>query len=184
MKTLPLIGGLAALMLSACTSMEVAAPDPETGRLEASHEAVVVSQKAVPLDEKKDLILVTANDFFVKQTAALGYFGEVIDREELEAIVIRENLIEQVPGVQDKIGIARAARAYEPFLWLEVDVREDDASNKLYLQLILQEAATMEELWRAERYIDTVWAGMNDQNTFYPLFNALLDYIEENSEER
>lgn len=175
--------GAAALALTACASqMQVAQMDAETGRLAATTKAVVVKSEPMALDDRRSLILVTANDFFEEQTEALGYFGEVVNRAELEEIIIREGLIDEVPSVQDKIGIARAARAYEPFLWLELDSRKE--GNTPYLQFVLYDAGTMEEKFRAERPIDMVWMGMNDQNTFYPLFNTLLDYIEENSEIR
>jgi hypothetical protein len=54
--------------------------------------------------------------------------------------------------------------------------------TKKYGQFVLTKPDTLEDILVVEKYLDYVWAGVNDQNTWYPLFNSIVDYIDENSE--
>ena len=53
--------------------------------------------------------------------------------------------------------------------------------QKKYAQFILTDPLTLEEIFITEKYLDYVWAGVNDRTTWYPMFNSFIDYIRENS---
>jgi hypothetical protein len=52
--------------------------------------------------------------------------------------------------------------------------------NKPYLQLIATNPDTLEDVFVSEVHLDFVWAGVNDQNSRYPLFNALIEWMNKN----
>lgn len=163
-----------------CTNMKVAEIDKNTGRFPTTVKATVVKDVEFDLGSMKSLILAPDNEFVLGQLRNIAYFDEVITLEDLEEIIIKNDLTEQVPSIREKIGINRAYKAYKPFLWLRFDTREE--GNKTYGQFILTKPDTLEDIFIVEKHFDYVWAGVNDQNTWYPMFNALVDYIEANSD--
>ncbi|MGB0867540.1 MAG: hypothetical protein ACPGSC_13600, partial [Granulosicoccaceae bacterium] len=86
---------------------------------------------------------------------------------------------DRVPSLQNADGIQRACQEYKPFLWLHFKTRHEN--NRVFGQFALINPEDMRELFLAERPLDYQHAGVNDQNTWYPMFNALIDYIDENS---
>lgn len=179
-KTILLITAVSILALFGCTTLKVVDPDPNTGYFPAAKKATVVKSEKINLDERKGLLLVGRSDFTGRMAENIGYFEEVIDVEDLEKIIIQEDLTEEVPSLREKIGLNKAAKAYKPFLWLRWNYRVE--GNRKYEQLILTDPLTLEDYFIAETYMDYMWAGVNDQNNNYPAFNALIDYIAENSE--
>lgn len=171
-----------AITLTGCGTYQAVAPiDPATGLLPTEIEATTLKSEKFDLDQRKELLVfVGDNEFVVEQVNTIGYFDEVLGREELEAAIIKADLVDKIPTVEGLIGLNNAAKNYKPFVYLDFDSREEGTNG--YLQLVLTDAASMDELFRAERYLDTIWEGVNDRNTFYPLFNALIKYIEDNSE--
>ena len=168
------------VFLAGCTNMKVVEPDPQTGLFPATKTATITKNVEIDLDNKKSLILVPNGDFTGNMVRNIGFFDEVINFEDLEKIIIRENLTDAVPGVGDRIGLNKAAKSYKPFLWLRWDSRKDGI--KEYSQLVLTDALTMEDYFVAETYMDYAWAGVNDQNNHYPMFNALVKYLKQHSE--
>lgn len=64
-------------------------------------------------------------------------------------------------------------------MWLRFDTRTEGGKN--YGQLILTNPDTLDDYFIVEKWFDYTWAGVSDHNTWYPLFNALVDYIDANS---
>jgi hypothetical protein len=83
-----------------------------------------------------------------------------------------------VPSLNEPIGLNKLYRAYKPFLW--VSFKRVQKENKPYLQLTVTNPDNLEDVFVSEIYLDYVWAGVNDQNTRYPLFNALIEWINQN----
>lgn len=166
-------------LLVGCTTLKVVEVDPATGYFPGEKRATVTTSQEVELDSINDLVLVPTGDFTVNMVKNIGYFDEVITFEELENIIIKNDLTEQVPSVKDRIGINKAAKAYKKFLWLRWDIRQD--GSKKYQQLILTDPITLEDLFVCETLLDYVWAGVNDQTNWYPMINSLIDYIKKNS---
>jgi len=159
--------------------MKVAELDPVTGRFPTKSTATVVKNEKVELDTMKALLLLPDNDFIKGQIGNVHYFDTTITLDDLETLIIKNDLTDEVPSVRDKIGINKAYKAYKPFLWLRFDAREEN--GKSYGQFILTKPDTLEDIFIVEKHFDYLWAGVNDQNTWYPMFNALVDYIDENS---
>ena len=141
--------------------------------------ATITTNKPLDLDSRKALILVPTGDFTGSMVKNIGYFDEVINFDDLEKALIQNNLTDEIPSLNGKIAMNKAAKKYKPFLWLHWDTRKD--GNKSYQQLILSDPITLEDYFISETYLDYVWAGVSDQANAYPAFNALIDYIKANS---
>ena len=169
----------AALFLSGCTVLKVVDVDPKTGYFPTSVKATVIKSEPIDLDAKKALILVPKPDFLQAQIKNIGYFGEVISFETLEDRIIKANLTDKVSSITDRIGINNAAKNYKYFLWFRVD--HTGTNPHMHSQFILTDPITMEDYFIADTPLDYMWTGVNDQHNWYPMFNALIDYIKANS---
>ena len=162
-----------------CTRMKIAQVDPKTGYFPSSSKATTIKAEKVDLDSMNALILVPNNEFLKGQIINLSYFTEVISFDDLETLIIKNNLQDQIPSIKGKIGLNKAYKLYKPFLWFRFDSR--GSGREKYAQFILTNPDTLEDIFIAEQHLDYVWAGVNDQTTWYPLFNSLIDYIKDNS---
>ncbi len=169
------------ILVTGCTSLKVVEIDPSTGFFPGAKRATVVKNIAIELDNRKDLILVPNGDFTGAMVKNIGYFNQVIDFVELEKLIIKNSLTEEVPSVDDRIGLNKAAKAYKPFLWLRWGLRRD--GSKEYRQIILTDPVSLEDYFIAETFLDVVWAGVNDQNNYYPMMNSFIEYIKEHSDD-
>lgn len=168
-----------AIATTACSSMKVAQVDPKTGHFPATAKATVVVNKPIDLDARKELIVAGNSEFILGQLRNMNYFGEVITVSDLEDRIIKAGLTDKVPTLRDKIGINKAAKHYKPFLLLRIDTRGSGTSE--YARLILTDPLTLEDYFVTETHLDRIWTGVNDQNNWYPMFNALIDYVAQNS---
>ncbi|MFP4281824.1 MAG: hypothetical protein ACLFR7_06420 [Opitutales bacterium] len=191
MKTSSLLGVLvlvgAGLLVSGCTTIgEAKAINPETGRIDTNMSygtaATVVHEESVDMAPYRDLILVLGGDFFREQTELTGYFERVVDREEMERLLITEDLTDLVSDVTNYISWKKIHDNYGPFLVLKPDRR--DAGGKDFFQLKVIDPATASDLFVAEVALDYMWKGVNDDTVFYPLYNAFLDWMEANTGEK
>lgn len=167
------------MALAGCTSMKVVELDPTTKRFPTNTKATIVSSVDTELDDMKSLLLLPDNNFVKGQIGNIGYFDQTMTIDSLETLIIQNNLQDKVPSVRDKIGINKAYKEYKPFLWLRFDTRQE--GNKTYGQFILTKPDSLKDILVVEKHFDYVWAGVNDSNTWYPMFNAIVDYIDKNS---
>ena len=171
-------------LLSACgTQMKVASVDEKTGLLKSERgdigKATVVTAKKMPLAPFKSMAFMSsAGDWGVEQLKAVKYFDQVLSYDDLQKLVIANNLTDKVPSLNEPIGLSKLARAYKPFLW--VKFKQVRRENKTYMQLIATNPENLEDVFVSEVYLDVVWAGVNDQNSRYPLFNAFIAWVNQN----
>src|ERR1700685_6668 len=173
-----LIVVLLPLWVLACSSQRVVELD-STGHLPGRTTATVVLSKPFDLDSRKYLIVVPPNDFMKGEVTNMHYFTDVITPEELQRAIVQSGLADKIPTMTDLIGISNAAKYYKPFLWLHGKTRGTGTSR--YAQFILTDATTLDDLLIVETHLDPIWTGVNDQFNWYPMFNALIDYIKANS---
>ncbi|MCW5655623.1 hypothetical protein [Hydrogenophaga sp.] len=172
------------VLLAACgTQRQVAAVDPNTGRLVSEKgtvtEATVVTSHKFDLPRHKQMAFVSGlGNYGVDQLRMFGYFDQVVSYDDLQKIVISNRLQEQVPSLNEPIGLSKLYRAYKPFLW--VHFKRVERQNKPYLQLVASNPDTLDEVFVAEVHMDFVWAGVTDQNARYPLFNAFNRWVQQN----
>lgn len=179
-----LFTSLICCLLAACgTQMKVAEVDSKTGQLKSEvgqvSKATVVISKQLALAPYKGMAFVSGGgEFGINQLKAVGYFDQVLNYDDLQKLVIANNLQDRVPSLNEPIGLNKLYRAYKPFLW--INFKRVVKENKPYLQLIATNPDNLEEVFVSEVYLDFVWAGVNDQNSRYPLFNSLIEWINQN----
>lgn len=179
-----LIASLFIVLLTACgTQGKVATLDEKTGRLKSEmgdvSKATIVTSKPIALNSLKGMAFISGTgDWGVEQLKAIKYFDQVLTCDDLQKLVITNNLSEKVPSLNEPIGLSKLYRAYKPFLWVKFKLVRKD--NKPYMQLIATNPENLEEVFVSEVHLDYVWAGVNDQNSRYPLFNAFIDWVNQN----
>ncbi|WP_033399036.1 hypothetical protein [Riemerella columbina] len=164
-------------MTNSCTVMKVSEKN-DNGYFDSTKKAETVASIPFDLDANKSLLVVPSGGFMKGMAENIGYFDKVITFEELEKDIIRDNKQDEVGNTSGKIGINNIYRKYKKFLYLRFDESEQK-KNRIQLKLINPE--NFDELFVGETLFDVVWSGVNDQNTFNPLFNSFIDYIEKNS---
>jgi hypothetical protein len=175
---------LCVALLSACgTQMKVASVDEKTGQLKSERgeiaKATVVTAKKMPLAPFKGMAFMSGtSDWGIEQLKAVKYFDQVLSYDDLQKLVIANNLSDKVPSLNEPIGLSKLSRAYKPFLW--VKFKQVRRENKTYMQLIATNPENLEDVFVSEVYMDFVWAGVNDQNSRYPLFNAFIAWVNQN----
>jgi len=179
-----LIASTFMVLLTACgTHMKVANVDEKTGLLKSDRgevsKATIVTSKKLPLSTFKGMAFMSnASDWGVEQLRAIKYFDQVVSYDDLQKLVVANNLTDKVPSLNEPIGLSKLYRTYKPFLWVKFkQVRKD---NKPYMQLIATNPETLDDVFVAEVFMDYVWVGVNDQNSRYPLFNAFIDWVNQN----
>ena len=172
--------GWLCIALCGCASgaFKVASPDWASGYYPTQHAANVATAIDVQLDTQRQLLLQERGYFTHTMVSNIGYFDVLIDRDELETRIIAGGLVESVGSVNDRMGLYRAARDHQPFLWLRWAVRE--TPKRRYQQLILTDPLTATDLFVCETPINAL-TGVRDEVNAYPLFNALINYIASNS---
>ena len=150
----------------------------EKGLFKASKKADILVNKPFNLDENKSLLVVPNSPFMKGMVEEIGYFDKVITFDDLEKDIIKDNKQDEVGTLNGKIGINNAYRKYKKFLYLKFD---DNKEKSKRIQLKLVNPEDFDEIFVADTLYDDFWVGVNDQNTFNPLFNALITYIKGNS---
>jgi hypothetical protein len=170
---------VATLAMTACTVFKVVEVDPKTGYFPTRNKAKVIANTPIDLDSKKSLLVAANSDFEQGLLKNIAYFDEVITWDELQKRIIAANLTDKIPSVSDRIGVFNAAKYYKPYIFLRIEFKGE--GQEQYARLALTDPLTMEDYFLTETHLDHTWAGVNDQNNWYPMYNALIDYIKDNS---
>ncbi len=166
------------LILVSCGTVGKVTERQENGKFQASKEAEIIKSIPFDLDSQKTLLVVPNGEYMLGMAENINYFDKVIKFEDFELEIIRDEKQEEVGSLSGKIGLSNACNKYKPFLYIQLD-DNDEKSN--YVQLKLINPKNAEELFVTEIFMDFLWAGVHDRNTFNPLFNSLIEYIESNS---
>lgn len=183
-------GMLGALSLSACSStFEPTALDATTGRFPVSTvlpaEAVKV-QRDYPVDSHRRLLLVRTNlssmtqyeQYFETSFENIGFFEQVVRPDEFERLLVQSGKAEEVSGTTGFAGLAQAARAYGPFMVVDINLTAD-VGYQVGMTMTVYDPANAAELYKIEHGV-TNWAGL-DGVLFEPSFNAFIDWLDKNS---
>lgn len=181
MKSVIIFTSLILSLLSCKTFWKVIDINQETKNFPTLEKATIVFSQPMNLSYEKSLIVVpeVGNDdtYFKEMISKFNFFHDVIGLDGLENRIIKSNLTNKVPVINDRIGFNNAAKYYKPFLWLHAKMRVD--GNKSYEQFILTDALTMNDYFVEEVLYDPYGRGVNDQTVWYPLLNGLSDYLRE-----
>lgn len=128
----------------------------------------------------KALVIVPTGEFLYGMTKKLNYFDTVVTFETFQKDIIKANKQDQVGDISGLIGLNKAYKHYKKYLYLNFE-RKGTGRYDMKLRLKLTNPGTLEEIFIAEIPYDPYISGVNDQNTFYPLFNKLIDFIKRSS---
>lgn len=171
-------------MLTACgTQMKVAEVDEKTGLLKSERgpieKATVVVAKRMSLAPYKSMAFMSnTSDWGLGQMRAIKYFDQVMSYDDLQKLVIAKKLQDKVPSLNEAIGLNKLYRENGPFLWIHF--KQTTRDSKRYMQLIATNPDTLEDVFVSEVVLDLIWRGVTDQNSRYPLVNALIEWINAN----
>jgi hypothetical protein len=182
---------VAAFTIAGCgTTGKVVQPNSSgylaTGNGSTERAKTVIADK-INVADYKAFALATMGSSAVKQIRGLGIFADVIEIQDLQARIIENNLQDKVPSLapNDRIGISNAGRHYQKFLWIHFEVEKRD--DRKIVKLIATEAASSKDVFVAEREVNSNVLALaygigapNDQNMWYPLFNALVAWLKSN----
>lgn len=175
---------VAVLALSACgTQLKVAEVDPGTGRLKSERgevtTATVVTAKPVSLAKFGGRAFITnGGNFGHEQLKATKLFSEVLTYDDMQKLVVKHDLTDKVPSLNEPIGLSRLYKAHKPFLW--VHFKQITRDNKVFMQMIATNPEDLDDVFVSEVHLDYVWKGVTDQNSRYPLFNAFIEWARKN----
>lgn len=167
------------LIIISCGTLGQVTERKENGRFGATKSAKIIKNVSFDLDSKKSLLLILNGDFMYGMSQNLNYFDRVVKYKDFELEIIKAKKQEEVGALCGKIGLSNANNNYEPFLYLVFN--SENKEGLIYQQLKLINPEDAEELFVAEIDKDFYLRGVYDKNTYYPLFNSLIEYIEENS---
>lgn len=181
---LAFLAAATASILAGCSTVGTAKDlDPATGRIKTQSiygetKATVLKAEKVDLKKYQPLILTLGGRFFKAQTEKLNYFTVVVDRQDMEQLLIREGKSDIVSDVTNLLSWKKIADNYKPFLVLRADIREE--GRKAFAQLKVIQADTATEVFVSEVKLDFMWKGVSDDTVFYPLFNTFIDWVNAN----
>jgi len=184
LQGLAILFSATALFLSGCSTVgEAKDIDPATGRIKTESvygtiKATVIKSEKIPVQNYRPLILVLGSKFFKEQTVKFGYFEKVVNRQDMEQLLIKEGKSDIVSDVTNMLSWKKIADNYRTFLVLRPDIREEGRTS--YAQLKVVQADKAEEVFVAEVKMDFMWKGVNDDTVFYPLYNAFIDWVNAN----
>jgi len=150
----------------------------QNGLFKATKQAKILRSDNIDLDLHKSLLIVPNSDYMKGMAENINYFDKVLTMEEFEKEIILAEKQDEVGALTGNIGLNNAYRKYKPFLYLKFD---NSTEGKKKIQLKLINPDTLEDILITETAFDYIWAGVYDANTFNPLFNQVVRYIQSNS---
>lgn len=113
------------------------------------------------------------NDFFVESFRNMRVFAKVLQKPDLESLVIERKLTDRVTNISDLIGLNQLQKQIGPFLIVEPYV-EWKGSYNYYAQLKAIDPESGETVLLLEQTAFN-WAGLDDPLLF-PLLNGFLQW--------
>ena len=171
---------LIATTITSCGSFEkVTTLNANTGRFPAKNKTVITLKKtSVNVDTLKTLIIVPNTTYWIEMSKNMKYFKEVMTFAGLQKDIIAKGLTDKIPTVSDRIGLNNAYKYYRPFVILNM-TKAQKPGNGWYAGLTLYDPGKADYIFQNEIWLNLMWDGWTDQGTMYPLFNSMLDYLNE-----
>ena len=151
----------------------------KNGRFKASNTAEILKSVPFDLDTHKALLVVNNHEFYLGMARNINYFDSVITLEEFEQEIINAGKQKEIGSLTNIEAFSNAYTKYKPFLFLANNIEEGDET---YWQLVLINPVNNEELFANQMLYDfDNILKITDKNTYNPMYNGLIDYIESNS---
>lgn len=113
------------------------------------------------------------NEFFVESFKNMKVFNKVVQKTDLESLVVERKLTDKVSNISDLIGLINLQKQIGPFLVVEPYVEWKGGYNFFaHLKVIDPESGETVLLLEQNAFN---WAGLDDP-LFFPLLNAFLQW--------
>jgi hypothetical protein len=167
-----------AMLVTSCGTFEkVTTLNSTTGRFPAKTKTVTILKKTiVNADTLKTLIIVPDTPYWIEMSKNMKYFNEVMTFSELQKDIIAKGLTDKIPTVSDRIGLNNAYKYYRPFVIINI-TKVQKPGKGWYAGLTLYDPGKADYIFQNEIWLNLMWDGWTDQGTMYPLFNSMLDYL-------
>jgi hypothetical protein len=124
----------------------------------------------VKTDEKDE----TLNSFYLETFKNMKVFDQVMNKADMENLVIEKKLTDKISSVSDKIGLHSLGKEIGAFLVVEPYV-EWKGGYDFIANLKAYDSENGKDVLVLENKAFN-WAGL-DKPLFYPLFNAFLEWV-------
>jgi hypothetical protein len=114
------------------------------------------------------------NEFLIKTIEKMGAFDRVVLKSDLEAFVLEKKLTDRISNISDLVGLNQLQKQIGPFLVIEPLVEWKGGYN-YWGHLKAIDPSTGETVFLVEQNAFN-FSGLDDP-LFYPLFNALLQWV-------
>ncbi|KXF80749.1 hypothetical protein [Enterovibrio coralii] len=173
-----------ALLGGCSTTLKTTSVNTDTGEFETSHKISHGGVKiAEPFEEgyanmvyvKTDEKAQEYNDFFINSVKNSNKFNKVMSKQDMESLVLREKLTDNVSSVSDLIGLHNLQKHIGNFLILEPYVEWKGGYNYTSSLKAIDAETGETVLYLVNDAFN--WDGL-DQPLFYPLFNGLIQWAD------
>jgi hypothetical protein len=170
-----------ALLAGCATTFKSAAPDaaghfPTTTKL-TPKEVVTVTPFdpafAKMLYVKTDTKSEKYNTFFVDSLKQATRYDKVVDKDQLQSMIIQMNIGDRVQNVSDLVGLNNLSKEIGPFLLIE-PYAEWKGGYNFAGELKATDPRTGQVVFYVKKTAFN-WSGL-DQPLFFPLLNAFVDW--------
>ena len=124
---------------------------------------------------------VQVRKFLKESMQNIRFFGRVADQQELEAYVVQHGLSGRSPNITDLVGLHSLQEVVGNFLVAEMTV-EFKGGYRFEAELKVIDLGRGETVFEASSKA-TNWDGL-DEPLFYPLLNALVDWLHQKGDVR
>ena len=141
---------------------------------------IIIAIKTNP-DTLKTLIIVPDGTYYKEMINNLKYFEEIRTIEELQNDIHKKALKEEIQNLSSLIALNKAYRYYKPFVILKIKKGKatiDDKKTAFY-EMSLYNPKSTDIIFQSRISYDPFIEGEGAKNIMYPLFNSLLDYLNE-----
>jgi len=173
----------AVLLVSGCSTTLTPHEIDTSGKFPTSSKLSADSVKTIkPFAEKyKTLAYIKTddskvkkyNEFFVESFNNMKVFSKVVQKSDLESLVLERKLTDKVSNISDLIGLNQLQKQMGPFLVIEPYVEWKGGYN-FFAQLKAVDPETGETVLLLEQNAFN-WAGLDDP-LFFPLLNGFLQW--------
>lgn len=182
------------LSLTACGPNINIPISPQSGLYQVDSQTKVMINKPLDIDKRTSLLVlkdsgpgvisnyagVPAIKFHREKISNLNYFEQILTLTEFEESIIQNNLTDKIPSISNNIGLSNAAKHYKSFLLLEIAMLNSGLGPQ---QITLTDPLTLEVHLKASSQSPAVdlsfWGSYLPER--YSLYNALINYLKENS---
>jgi len=113
-------------------------------------------------------------EFFLESFGNMRIFEKIVQKQDMEQIVVANDLTNKVTNVSDFVGLSVIRKSVGPFLVVEPRVRWDEGRHKYLASLRATDPDTAAAVFYFEKYAIDL-AGL-DKPLLYPMLNAFLDW--------